>query len=209
MKTRILQKLNVKPNITSLGFTKEELEGVAETVSQNLSEESSEEQIEAEVEKTLKILKVSQQAANRVINATKTKAPKGADDPDPNKGGKKPEEAEDEPSWFSKYREETESKLQKLQNANLAESRRKLFEATIEGLLPKQKEAMLKDFDRVSFKDEEDFEAYRKEKEALVLEINQELANEGLSKMAKPASGTKAKSDEDEFVKLMEDINKQ
>jgi len=205
MKTKVLERL--KPKAASLGFTKKELEGVSDLITRNLQEDASDESVDAEIEKAIQFLEMSQSMANRVINATisKTKTQKGAET---NDSEGEVEQPDDEPTWFKKYREQQEQRLFQLENAKIAESRRERFEKSLTGLLPKQKEDKLKDFDRMAFKDEEDFNNYLEEKSAMVSAINQELANEGLDKMSAPPAGTTAKSSTDEFVEKMVQLNK-
>lgn len=204
MKTKVIERL--KPKAASLGFTKKELEGVTDIIVRNLQEDASDESVDEEIDKALQFLEISQSMANRVINAniTKTKQPKGEDNTSPDNATQQ----NDEPDWFRKYREQQEQRLQQLENAKISESRRERFEKSLSGLLPKQKEDRLKDFDRMAFKDEEDFLTYLEDKSAMVSEINQELANEGLSKMSAPPAGTSAKSSTDEFIEKMVQLNK-
>lgn len=204
MKTKVIERL--KPKAASLGFTKKELEGVTDIIVRNLQEDASDESVDEEIDKALQFLEISQSMANRVINAniTKTKQPKGEENTSPDNAIQQ----NDEPDWFRKYREQQEHRLQQLENAKISESRRERFEKSLTGLLPKQKEDRLKDFDRMSFKDEEDFLTYLEDKSAMVSEINQELANEGLSKMSAPPAGTSAKSSTDEFIEKMVQLNK-
>ena len=204
MKTKVIERL--KPKAASLGFTKKELEGVTDIIVRNLQEDASDESVDEEIDKALQFLEISQSMANRVINAniTKTKQPKGEENTSPDNATQQ----NDEPDWFRKYREQQEQRLQQLENAKISESRRERFEKSLSGLLPKQKEDRLKDFDRMAFKDEEDFLNYLEDKSAMVSEINQELANEGLSKMSAPPAGTSAKSSTDEFIEKMVQLNK-
>lgn len=204
MKTKVIERL--KPKAASLGFTKKELEGVTDIIVRNLQEDASDESVDEEIDKALQFLEISQSMANRVINAniTKTKQPKGEDNTSPDNATQQ----NDEPDWFRKYREQQEQRLQQLENAKISESRRERFEKSLSGLLPKQKEDRLKDFERMAFKDEEDFLNYLEDKSAMVSEINQELANEGLSKMSAPPAGTSAKSSTDEFIEKMVQLNK-
>lgn len=204
MKTKVIERL--KPKAASLGFTKKELEGVTDIIVRNLQEDASDESVDEEIDKALQFLEISQSMANRVINAniTKTKQPKGEENTSPDNAIQQ----SDEPDWFRKYREQQEQRLQQLENAKISESRRERFEKSLSGLLPKQKEDRLKDFDRMAFKDEEDFLTYLEDKSAMVSEINQELANEGLSKMSAPPAGTSAKSSTDEFIEKMVQLNK-
>lgn len=218
MKTKVLARM--KPKTASLGFNEKELEGVAATLAGNLKEDATEEQIDAEIEKILPLLKVSQSAVNRIVNAEKEKlipptpapAPAAGTNPVPQQGANNqqtqtPPAGEGEPAWFKAYREEQERKYRELTEAKTKETRRVTFEAMLKDLRPKQKEAMLKDFDRISFKDDADFEAYKAEKQVSIDEIVQELANEGLSKLTPPQGGGSTKTEVDEFVNELKKMN--
>lgn len=202
MKTKVLLKL--KPKAQSLGFNDEELLTAAETISGSLAQDATDEQIDAEVDKFLPLLQVSQRMATRVINKAKPEPSKKEDKPKPGVD----DDQEQMPPWFKKYQDEQDAKIQKILDRDTTKNRTTLFEAKLEGLLPKQKEAMLKDFERMSFKDDDDFNAYLTDKSVIVAEINQELADKGLEKMSKPGGGGNAKTEEDEFVKSMEEMNK-
>ena len=203
MKTKVLQKL--KPKAASLGFNEKELDGVADKLVGNLADDATDDLIEAEIDKILPYLQVSQTFATRVINAAKPKTePKTIVE-----GAEESPKTDGEPAWFKTYREQQDAKFAVLSQATVAEQRAKLFTADLEGLLPKQKEAALKDFGRMTFADDDDFAAYRLEKQAGVAEIAQELSNNGLAAMTKPGSGDSEKTEENEFVKMLSDINTQ
>jgi len=188
MKTKVLQLL--KPKTVSLGFSKEELEGVAADLAGNLQEDATDEAIQSEIDKVLPYLKVSQSMANRVINAEKEKLNK-KQEPAPG-SDKKPVEQNDEmPAWYKKEKEEQKALIDSLINANQKKDRRASFEATLEGLLPLQKAAKLKDFDRINFKDDEDFNSYVTEQEEVMKGIKQELADKGLEIIGAPGVGGK------------------
>lgn len=204
MKTKVLQRL--KPKTASLGFSQTELDGVAESISGNLTDESTDEQIDSAIDAVLPFLKVSQQMATRVINVKKEELEKQYK----KEPGKKTEEPDDkdEPAWFKTYREKTEKEIADLKLVGVSKTRREQFAATLEGLPEKQKASKLKDFDRIQFKDEEDFNSYIEEQKDVVKEIKQELADSGLETIEIPGSGRKVK-EEDEFIKSMQEINKQ
>lgn len=197
MKIKVLQKL--KPKTTAFGFNQVELDGVAATIAGNLTEESTDEQIDAAIDAVLPFLKVSQQVASRVINQKKTEQEPN----DPNN----PKPTDDEPAWFKAYREKAEAEIMELKNQNIVKSRRSVFEAMLEGLPAKQKESKLKDFDRIRFADDNDFNGYVEEQKEVVKAIKLELTESGLDVMITPGNGHSA-NEEEEFIKNMQDINK-
>lgn len=181
MKKKVLQVL--KPKVSSLGFTKDELKGVAETISANLTDESTEEQITEAVDAVIPYLKVSQSVATRVINKKReeeeTKAEENA------------EVSNQEPEWFKSYREETEKKFSALIESKTKETRKAQFIKKLDGLSDRQKELRLKDFDRMSFSDDDDFSNYLTELEESVKLDIQEESNDELGKIGRPFKGKK------------------
>jgi len=210
MKTKVL--VNLKPKALSLGFNPTELEGVAATIAANLTAESTDDEIDAAVNAVIPYLQVSQSVSNRIINAEKTESTKALAKIEADKieaarllaGGKPPKPTEEKPQWAI----DMEAKFDAMNSGNVSKNRKVAFEASLTGLMPKQKDAMLKDFDRIAFKDEADFQAYIVEKSATILEINQELADEGLSRMARPAGGGSEKTEINEFAEMQTAINK-
>lgn len=189
MKHRVLKSL--KPKAASLGFNEKELEGVATQIAGTLQEDASDEQIDTQIEAVLPYLKVSQSAATRIVNAEKEKLNKEKPEKDePNeKGSRKSEKDDDEPAWFRKYREENDAKVAAILEEKTRDSRRKVFEESLKDIPEKLKEAELRAFDRLSFKDDDDFESYKSERETLMGEIIQENANSNLEKHRRPVGG--------------------
>lgn len=96
MKQKILTAL--KPKAASLGFNNEELEGYAEIIAKNLNSDATDETINAQIDAFLPVLKLSQSAVNRIVNAEKTKTQKER------------EEAERKAKEEEKAKEEAEGK---------------------------------------------------------------------------------------------------
>ena len=69
MKTKVLAIL--KPKAASLGFSAEELDNVAIHLAETLAEDATDEQITTVVDSSLPLLKLSQTAVNRIVNAKK------------------------------------------------------------------------------------------------------------------------------------------
>jgi len=203
MKTKVLGKL--KPKVASLGFNEEELEGVANQIAGTLQADATDQQIDTAIELFLPFLQVSQKVATRVINAAKPK-------PEPKEGDKKEIDGAAHTFKNGKWVKDEGSKPDKEENAELkalreqietltktvatlsstklSEQRTTLFEAKIDKLPPKQKAEALRNFKRMSFTDDDDFNAYMAETDTSVAEIIQELANNGLKKMTKVGGGS-------------------
>jgi len=202
----------LKPKSIALGFSKEELETVANQIKATLPENATDEQIDAAVEAAIPYLKVSQTAVNRIVNATKEKpappppAPTGSAEPDKTGGQSNPNE---EPAWFKSYRETQDQRMNQIEQVNISKTRIAAYTEKIKDLPEKHQSALLKDFSRVAgtFKDDTDFASYLTEKEADISALNQELADMGLKKMKRPGGGGEPAGEEEAFVKTMKEIN--
>lgn len=207
MKTKVLQTL--KPKVASLGFTKEELESVVDSISETLQEDATEEQINAQVDAVIPYLKISQSAVTRIVNAkkkeeTQPKAPVASTTPKEAEEGAEPE---DKFEKLFKVIEEQNQKIDALVNKEVKTSRREIYISKLKDLPEAVQKSKLKDFDRMSFADQEDFEAFIEETEKDIPVIVQELADKELSEMGKPFLGKKNQSEEDTFIELMKSIN--
>ena len=206
MKTKVLQTL--KPKVASLGFTKEELESVVDSISETLQEDATEEQINAQVDAVIPYLKISQSAVTRIVNAkkkeeTQPKAPVASTTPKEAERGKKRKIIEK----LFKVIEEQNQKIDALVNKEVKTSRREIYISKLKDLPEAVQKSKLKDFDRMSFADQEDFEAFIEETEKDIPVIVQGLADKELSEMGKPFLGKKNQSEEDTFIELMKSIN--
>lgn len=201
----------LKPKSIALGFSKEELETVANQIKATLPENATDEQIDAAVEAAIPYLKVSQTAVSRIVNAAKEKttpapAPTGSSEPDKTGGNPNPNE---EPAWFKSYRETQDQRMNQIEQVNISKTRVAAYTEKIKDLPEKHQAALLKDFNRVvgTFKDDTDFASYLTDKEADISALNQELADMGLKKMKRPGGGGEPTGDEDAFVKTMKEMN--
>lgn len=100
------------------------------------------------------------------------------------------------------------SELSGLKAGKTLDSRRQILETKLKDAQPKFKEKILKDFARMNFEKDDDFDTYVTETEADLVEFNQSLADQGLSQGSKPAqpggAGTpqaQAKSDIEKWSK--------
>lgn len=205
----VIKKL--KPKAASLGFNDKELEAVASQITATLPDNATDEQIDAAIEAAIPFLKVTQTAVNRIVNVKKNEghqAPGGSTEPTNNGGGNQNDDKDKEPAWFKTYREKQEERFARIEQVNVNKSRRSVIEEMIKELPDKTKASKLKDFERMGFKDDADFDAYTTELKADVTAIKQELADAGLDKFKVPGSGGNG-SAEDSFIKDMEAINKQ
>lgn len=206
MKTKVLQTL--KPKVASLGFTKEELESVVETISGTLQEDASEEQINAQVDAVIPYLKLSQSAVTRIVNAKKKEEPPKA--PKASTTTKEAEEGAEPEDKFEKLLKVIEAqneKIDALVNKDVKTSRREVYVSKLKDLPEAIQKSKLKDFDRMNFKDQDDFDSFIQEAETDIPVIKQAIADSELSEMEKPFLGKKNQNDEEAFIEMMKSMN--
>ncbi|MDD4593440.1 MAG: hypothetical protein PHG06_23930 [Parabacteroides sp.] len=206
MKTKVLQTL--KPKVASLGFTKEELESVVDTISGTLQEDATEEQINAQIDAVIPYLKLSQTAVTRIVNAKKKeeqqKAPKASTTTQEAEEGADPE---DKFEKLLKVIEAQNEKIDALVNKDVKTSRREVYVSKLKDLPEFIQKSKLKDFDRMNFKDQEDFDSFIQETETDIPVIKQAIADSELSEMEKPFLGKKNQNDEEAFIEMMKSMN--
>lgn len=221
LQKRCFSKL--RPKAEALGFNRKELMGVSDTIVGNLSlkEDASDEEIDAAIDDAIDavipILKVGQSMSSRVINAAKEDKKDNDKDDEGDKKEQNPEpskkkEGEDgkTPEWANALLTKVEtlsSQVVALQGEKLAGSRK----ARLKELLSDSGSfgvRTLKNFDRMSFENDDEFEDFFTEVESDLAEYKQELADNGLSHLGKPtiqAKGASQKNDlaTDEEIKRM------
>lgn len=193
MKEKILAALKTKYN--NLGFTDKAFDGVAEYLSKTVTEEAA---IEGAITGVDGLLKAFQgdadkrvtEAVEKVKKETKPAEPKKTEEP------KKPEEAkkpsEEVPEWAKSLIESNKTLSEKLNTID-ADKAKVTRRQTLEGKLvnvPEQfKAKVLKDFDRMSFEKDEDFNTYLTDTNTDIAALNQELADKGLGQQGPPNLG--------------------
>jgi DNA-binding MarR family transcriptional regulator len=208
MKTKVLQDL--KPKAASLGFTAEELESVATQIAGTLQEDATEEQISAQVDAIMPYLKLSQSAVTRIVNAKKKekKTPQAPDTSEP-KEVEKGANPEDKFEKLFKIIEAQNAKIDSLVNKDKKESRKNIYAAKLKTLPSEIQKTKLKDFERMNFENDEDFDSFVSEVENDVQSILQELSDKELGEMGKPIKGgavSKEASDE-EIKKIIDKMD--
>lgn len=222
-KQLILKDLKTKAK--AFGFTRKELESVAADLANNLEleEEATEEEANAEVAKVvdavLPILKLSQSAAGRAIQSYMDAHPVAGnnnddesdeDDDDstppptpkktPKKGSKvKTTTVDDTPEWAKRLFE----RLDKIEGNALEDKRQSKLKKLVENTGSFGTRTM-RNFNRMKFESDEDFEDFLEEVQSDLEALNQERANDGLSKLGNvPSSKTTAPKENQ--VELMSD----
>ncbi len=100
------------------------------------------------------------------------------------------------------------SELNSIKTTKVVETRKQLLAKELEVLDEGFRTPYLNAFDRMNFKDDEDFNAHLSNVKTEVAKIQQSLIDKGLSQQSKPMFGSgSAKTDEDVFVQNMKAIN--
>lgn len=201
----------LKPKVKALGFSRKELESVAEDLSDNLDldEEASEEDEKAEIEKSVNavvpFLKLSQKAASRAIDNYKKQLEDKDDDNDDDddddtldddtkqkggKSGKKSKDADNETAklfekMMSRF-DSMEEKISAMEKGKTKDTRRAKLEEMLKdtGSFGKR---TLRNFDKMSFDNDDDFDEFIDEVKTDLKEINEERTQKGLEALGKPA----------------------
>lgn len=192
--------LALKPKVKALGFNQKELKGIAARIADNikLDEEASEEELSAEIESQIEAilpyLQLGQSQANRVIDAWKKSHNSETDDDDDDddegqpgsKKSVKNKNGNDATPEWAKSMLDTVKALTDEVTALKAEKTTTSRKSKLEALLKDTGvfgERTLKNFSRMKFENEEEFEDYYSEVEADLKKLNQERADAGLSSL--------------------------
>lgn len=171
MKDKILLALRNK--YKNLGLGEKILEGIADVLALTTTDET---QIDNAVNGVETLAKGFQSDADRIRTeaATKAKAEKekGAE---PAKA--EPTKEDETPSWAKGLIE----RLDRIETGKTTESRKSILEGKLKDAAPSVKAKILKDFQRMIFEKDEDFDSYLTETETDLTNLNQDFANQGLA----------------------------
>ena len=198
----------------ALGFSKDELEGIAADVANNfeLDEEASDEEVNAEIEKqvdaVIPFLKIAQKTAQRTIQNFKDSENDNDAKDDPAGTGtqknnhKTVDDAEEVPAWAQaliNQNKALQTEILGLKSEREADGRRAKLKALLKdkGTFGK---SVLKSFDRMKFENESEFDDFYDGVVEDLAAIDQERANEGLGKLGAP-TGPEHKEDNPEVLK--------
>jgi hypothetical protein len=193
MKDKILQALKTK--FKNLGFGDKAFDGVATFLAITVTEETAIETAISGVEPLLKSFQSDADA--RVTSAVaKAKAEKepGAEPKEPKEPKKEGEDiAAIVAAAVKTAIEPIQQELSGFKGQKTFETRKQTLEAKLEKAPAKFKEKILKDFARMRFEKDDEFDAYLTETETDLTAFTQEIADQGLGANKKPfvASFTK------------------
>lgn len=231
---KVLEALKTSKDIKALGFSRRELKGVAAKIADKLDSEIKEDATDDEIQEAvddaidaaLPFLQVSQAVSERRVQSYKDAHPVDEEDDDdddddpanqknrknqaPKKNKKSDGEDGDETPLAKALKplmdkiDGLQSEITALKSGNTANSRKTKLEKLLKDT-GKFGERTLKAFNRMSFKDEEEFEDFYDEVESDLEAENQERANRGLDKLGAPdasagAAAKRGKKNDDEVM---------
>lgn len=195
MKDKILQALKTK--FKNLGFGDKAFQGVADYLAATVTEEAQIETAIAGVEPLLKSFQGEIDARVTTAVAKAKSEKKDGDDDGEGAGQKKKTEPKDKDDIAVIVAEAVKSAIAPIQQElsvfkgqKTLETRKQTLEAKLKDAPEKIKAKILKDFGRMNFEKDEDFDAYLTETETDLAEFNQELANQNLGAHGRPQRGS-------------------
>ena len=217
LKQLVLQAL--KPKVKAFGFDKNELESVAASIADNLelADDASEEDVQAAidtaVDAAVPFLAISQKAVTRIVNAKGKKddpeppAPK-PEDPEPPKKDPDPNEM---PAWAKAFfdaqkasMDALKAELTAMQTDKTTTSRKARLEEVLKdtGAFGK---STIRQFERMTFADDEAFDAFLDEVKEDLKTLNQERTDAGLEALGNPPSAQGKKGTEGKETEVLSD----
>ncbi len=162
MKKKVLQVLKTK--YSKLGLSTSTLDSMADVIASKLTEESSDDDIEAEVSGVENLLQTFQTDVDKRVTDAVKKA-KGAqsqhqDDPPPGNDPKSKDEPNDIAKAIQAAIAPLVQKVEALQGEKVKATRQQQLDKALEKVDPKIKAKAIKDFGRMKFDSDEDFQSY-------------------------------------------------
>lgn len=208
--------LKLKPRVKALGFNKKELMGIAAKIADNLTstEDASDEdvnaEIDAQIEAVLPYLSFGQSQANRLLDEYRKKQEITDDEEDEDGVPKNPKQkksqvapkADEAPEWAKSLLQTVETlsgKIIALEGEKVTNTRRSKLEALLKdtGTFGTR---TLKNFTKMKFDSDDEFEEFFSEVEGDLKALNQERANAGLKGFGgSPEVGIKPKEKDEPF----------
>lgn len=216
--------LRLKPKAKALGFNTKELKGIAAKIADNLTleEDASEEDvntaIDDAIDAALPYLGFGQSQANRMLDEWKKKHPTDDNDDDDddanadgdksqkrNKSGNNPQNKgnDDTPEWAKSMMQTIQNltgEINTLKGEKTVNARKAKLEAKLKdtGTFGK---SILKNFAKMNFETEEEFEEFMDGVDEDLKNYNQERADQGLQTMGgRPAGGGSEKQKIEPFT---------
>lgn len=219
----VMSKL--RPKVKAFGFSKNVLKSIAAEIADKLDieEEASDEDVNAKIDEAINAVLpylplIQSQANSQFDEWKKANTPNDDDDDDSdlddetkpsNSNKSKGKKADDIPAWAKELIESNKSlseQLSAMTGEKVADVRRSKLEKLLKGT-KSFGESKLRDFRRMKFDNDDEFDEFFSEVEEDLKVFNQERANAGLEKLGSPAIGSNApKKDEKPEVLSEEEV---
>ena len=213
----------LKPKVKAFGFSKKVVKSIAAEIADKLDieEDASDEDVNAKIEKAIEVvlpfMPMIQSQANSQLDEwkkahTQNEDEDEEDDEEPKsksaKSTKNKDKKTDEiPAWAQALIDSNKAlndQLTAIKGEKVTDTRRAKLETILKGT-GSFGDSKLRDFRRMKFDTDDDFDEFYAEVEADLKSFNQERANAGLEKLGMPAGGTDHKKKEDKPEVLSED----
>lgn len=213
----------LKPKVKAFGFSKKVVKSIAAEIADKLDieEDASDEDVNAKIdvaiEAVLPFMPMIQSQANSQLDEWKKAQTQNEDEdedddedskPKSTKSTKNKEKKSDEiPAWAQALIDSNKAlndQLAAIKGEKLTDSRRSKLEDLLKGT-KSFGESKLRDFRRMKFETDDDFDEFFAEVEADLKSFNQERANAGLEKLGMPAGGVNTKKKEEKTEVLSEE----
>lgn len=183
MKEKILAALKLKNK--GIGLSDKTLEGIADMLAVTTTEEDA---IETAVNGVEPLLKGFQSDADKRVTDAVAKAKKEPPTKPEKKGGENEPETpktDEEPAWAKKLAE----RLERIEQGKTIDTRKQTLEEKLKDVNPAFRNKVLKDFARMQFEGEDEFNEYVEETLADAGELSKALVNENLDASGRPLTG--------------------
>lgn len=214
----------LKPKLKAFGFTRNVVKSIAAEIADKLDieEDASDEDVNAKIEEAIEVvlpfMPMIQSQANSQLDEwkkaqTQNEDEDEVDDEDPKskfvgKSTKNKDKKTDEiPAWAQALIDSNKTlsdQLAAIKGEKLTDTRRSKLETLLKGT-KSFGESKLRDFRRMKFDTDDDFDEFFSEVEADLKAFNQERANAGLEKLGLPVGGDNTRKKEEKTEVLSED----
>lgn len=189
MKAKVFEIL--KPKVVQYGFSSEAVQSVANTISTELQEDATDEDINARIDAVIPFFRISQSEVTRIVNKSKVEEPKPANTPaeDVVDEDVQNEEPEDKFDKVVGMIEKLSGRLDMLANKEVSKTRKQIYADKIKELPEPLRKSMERKFDRISFKDNDDFNLFLEEEVSEIPELLKTHSEEKLVASGRPRVG--------------------
>src|SRR5690606_34407431 len=204
MKNKIKERLKAK--FPGVNLSQKRIDAIADRLESKVKEESEIDQALDDMDSFYPFADIAKEDDRVRSLEAKSKPEPKPNDPKP-EPTPSPDDPKDEvPAWAKSLIEQNKTlqeKIQGIESVKTLESRKSVLEKKLEGLPEKVKSKFVKDFNRMSFSNDDEFNTFLTETESDIAEIKQDISNQNVKAFGKPilAGGKTEKEPPKEEVK--------